>query len=218
MADAPSASDVANIVVFVVPGFFARLGYLARFPQRRQEPAYALIISIAASVPLVALANSVADFLALEAEPLNAAYGLLLVTLGLVVGYLTAVLRGWSTVRSVLQVIGIPFDPEATVFERTLLGLPETQRSRWPSTTVRWSVAIQLSAQALLRPVSARALPDLAALVELRQRGLDRGWRWSSTWTKCGPSRCPATSRPKLGRLTRWPRPDSCPPHARQHS
>lgn len=125
MADAPSASDVANIVVFVVPGFFARLGYLARFPQRRQEPAYALIISIAASVPLVALANSVADFLALEAEPLNAAYGLLLVTLGLVVGYLTAVLRGWSTVRSVLQVIGIPFDPEATVFERTLLGLPE---------------------------------------------------------------------------------------------
>ncbi len=87
------------------------VGSPARFPQLPQEPAYSLIIRIAASVPLVALANSVADFLALEAEPLNAAYGLLLVTLGLVVGYLTAVLRGWSTVRSVLQEIGIPFDP-----------------------------------------------------------------------------------------------------------
>jgi hypothetical protein len=123
---APTAADVANILVYVVPGFFARLGYLARFPQRRQETAYALIVSVAASVPLVAIVNEIAEALGLEANPVNAVYCVSLVVVGLCAGYLTAVARGWQPIRDVLGRIGIPFQPEATIYERVLVGTPET--------------------------------------------------------------------------------------------
>lgn len=121
--DAPSADDVGNILIYVVPGFFARLGYLARFPGRPQDPSYAFIVSVALSVPLVALTSAAADHLGLSTEATNAGFASLLVVVGLLAGYLAALTRSLGWVRRLLRRGKIRFDPEATVYEQTLLEL-----------------------------------------------------------------------------------------------
>src|SRR4051794_33538336 len=41
-------------------------------------------------------------------------------------GHLTAVARGWQPIRDLLGGIGIAFQPEATIYERVLVGTPAT--------------------------------------------------------------------------------------------
>jgi hypothetical protein len=127
VADAPTAEDVGNILIFVVPGFFARVGYTARFPQPQQEPSYALIVSVAVSVPLVAIARELAEGLNLGTAPTDPKFAVLLVVIGLTAGYLAALLRGSTEVRALAQRLRIPFEPEATIFEQTLLRLDDEE-------------------------------------------------------------------------------------------
>lgn len=124
MSAAPSAADVANILIFVVPGFFARIGYRARFPQRDQQPTFALVVSVALSLPLVAVADEIADLAGIATESTDSWYALLLVALGLLAGYLAASLRAANWFRKVLAYFKMPFPPEATIYEQTVLKMP----------------------------------------------------------------------------------------------
>jgi hypothetical protein len=116
---------VGDVLLFVAPGFFARVGYTARFPQPKQGDFYALVASLAASVPIVALGHALADWLGWHKTATNLAYVSLLLALGLAGGYLVARVRGSEHMRAVLRWLKIPFAPEATVYERTVLKLPE---------------------------------------------------------------------------------------------
>lgn len=128
MADAPTTDEVARILTYVAPGFFARVGYTARFPQRQKEHFHTLVVSVAASVPLVALGNLIANVLGVDSHPTKAPYVLVLLGPSIVIGYLVAALRGWERMRKGLRRLGIPFDPEATIYEQTLLKVPYDSR------------------------------------------------------------------------------------------
>jgi predicted permease len=124
VADAPTSEEVARILTYVAPGFFARVGYTARFPQREQQHFYALVVSVAASVPLVAMGNAIANAIGIDHDPTDAAYIALLLAPAIVVGYLAAAVRGSERTRRFLRRLSIPFEPEATIYEQTLLKLP----------------------------------------------------------------------------------------------
>jgi len=122
--DLANLDDVGRVLTYVAPGFFARVGYTSVFPQRRPEQFYALVVSIAASVPLVALARAMAEEIGLSTRPTAAGFALLLVGLGLLSGYSVARVRRAERTRRFMRWLRLPSAPEATVLERVLLRMP----------------------------------------------------------------------------------------------
>jgi hypothetical protein len=117
---AVSAQDVGNVLTYVAPGFFAYAVYRSRLEQARPEATQQLVVAIAASVPLVALANLLADGTNVKRSIADAGYVLCLLTTAVLVGYVLASLRSQDRTRRTFRWLGVMRAPESSVFTRTL--------------------------------------------------------------------------------------------------
>lgn len=118
-----TVQDVGNVLLYVAPGFFGRIAYAYRFPQPQPQEFYATVVSIAASVPIVAVGSAVADSFGWPKQATDVRFVLLLLGLGLLAGYILSLARGSRIGRATLHELGLPFAPEATVYEQTVMEL-----------------------------------------------------------------------------------------------
>lgn len=139
-----SADDVGHIVQYIAPGFFARVAYEARFPAAERSALSVVVWSVAASLPLVAIAKAIADGLGIQIDVADWKYVLLLLGLAALAGYLTAAARSWTPIRTLLAKIGLHHQPDGSLYALTMLGLSpaavvvvETQDGRKVSGTPR---------------------------------------------------------------------------------
>lgn len=73
MADSGLLDQAGSILLYVAPGFAARMSYQARFPQPKSEDLYVVVVSVVASVPIVAVVQPFASALSIvRARPLSA--------------------------------------------------------------------------------------------------------------------------------------------------
>lgn len=169
-----SADDVGRVLLYIAPGFFARCAYEARFPQRDHPPLEMLIWSVAASFPLVALANVLADELQIVRAVGDLPYVLLLLGTALVVGYLTAIARTFRWLRTAFGKLGLRHQPEGSIYAQTLLAA-----SKHNVVTVEFINGKKLSG-------TPRAGPSLA------DEGIEElylthpAWKTSDAWEKAG--------------------------------
>jgi hypothetical protein len=125
VADVLTAEEVGRILTYVAPGYFALYAFRAHFPQRNTGQLETLVLTVATSVPLVALANEIADRRDISTDPTKLGYVALLLGVSIAVGYVFALLRGWGWIRRQLGHVGFRYQPEASVYARTLLRLPQ---------------------------------------------------------------------------------------------
>lgn len=123
MPDSRLIDQAGSILLYVAPGFFARLSYQAR-SRSESGDLYALVVSVAASVPVVAAGHALASWWSVSTAPTSIAYVAMLLSIAVVVGYLAAFVRDREFVRGGLRRIGLPYGPEATVIERTIFKMP----------------------------------------------------------------------------------------------
>jgi len=112
-----NANAVAEVITYVAPGFLVRLGYRARYPGPDTPSGEVLIISVVASLPLVAAAHLILPG-AHNATQLG--YVAFLLGAGVVVGYLAAFVRGRRWVKAVLAKIDYRIQPEGTMYAQLL--------------------------------------------------------------------------------------------------
>lgn len=124
--DILTAEEVARVLIFVAPGFFALAAYRFEYPQAPREPYGTLVSSVATSVPLVAITEVTRDWFGIDRDPLAAGYILLLLGTSVIVGYVFARLRGATRVRSALGRLGFRHEPESLVFNRTVPRMPSS--------------------------------------------------------------------------------------------
>src|SRR6266496_2183899 len=123
--EALTAEQVAQVVTFLAPGFAARLVYTARFRQREPGEFTILVLSVVASLPLVAVTNAVARRVGIAHTTVTALpYVALLLGVSVLVGYLVALLRGWPMTRNILGRLGLAYQPEESIYAQTMLALP----------------------------------------------------------------------------------------------
>jgi hypothetical protein len=115
------ATQVADVVTYVAPGFLAQLGYRTRYPAAERSAGQTLIISVVLSLPLVAGANAA----------INGSHGatqlpyVLAVTGGsFVIGYILACVRGLKLAVKILAWAGYRSPPEGSIYAQTLKHLP----------------------------------------------------------------------------------------------
>jgi uncharacterized protein DUF6338 len=124
MAVGVTAVEVANILTFVAPGYFARVSYQNRFPQRPATGDLAeLVAAVALSLPLVAAADLFTRWLGWSRDPLALRYVVLLLGTAIVAGYLAAVIRDTAWFREVLGWFGLRHAPESSVLELVMRSL-----------------------------------------------------------------------------------------------
>jgi hypothetical protein len=115
-----SLQDVANVITFVVPGYFAIQLYVIRYAKRERDFSKLLVESIMVSLPLVALTNvlweKVLDRAAVDS--LNTEYALLLLAVSVVAGGLFAFLRTRQPLRGLAQRLGLGSPEEDFVKEQ----------------------------------------------------------------------------------------------------
>lgn len=97
------ANAVGQLISFVAPGYLARLGYRARYPAPDRPAGEVLIISVVASLPLVALVNAI---LSGRQKVTQIEYVAALLVLALAVGYGLALARGARPVERLLARLG----------------------------------------------------------------------------------------------------------------
>jgi Family of unknown function (DUF6338) len=130
MADALTAEEVGRILTFVAPGFFAWAAFRAVFPQRDRGQLEMLVIAVATSLPLVAVANFIADECDIErTDPTKLGYVALLIGVSLLAGYAFAIFRGWGWIREKLSWVGLRYQPESSIYAQTLLRLAPDARA-----------------------------------------------------------------------------------------
>ena len=113
---------VANVVTFIAPGFVALLGYRLRFPGPDRPAGEVLIISAVASLPLVA---GISALVPGEQRPTQLGYVSLLLGMSLLLGYVAALVRDSSQVRSLLATAGYRSAPEGSIYAQTLLRMSD---------------------------------------------------------------------------------------------
>ena len=116
------ANAVGQVVTYVAPGFLAFLGYRARYPSVNRPAGELLIISVVASLPLVAL---VAAMLPGGQDATELGYVSLLLLLGFALGYVVALLRGTARIKGALGRLGYRIQPEGTIYAQTLQRMSE---------------------------------------------------------------------------------------------
>lgn len=115
------ATAVADVVTYVAPGFLAYTGYRLRYPGATRDAGEVLIISVVASLPLVAL---VMALLPGAQKPSQLGYVAILLAFSLVLGYLSALVRGTGAAKVVLGHLGYRMEPEGSIYSQTLRHLP----------------------------------------------------------------------------------------------
>ncbi|MEA2282433.1 MAG: hypothetical protein QOK21_3040 [Solirubrobacteraceae bacterium] len=124
MADvALSATDVGNVLTYVAPGFFSYGAYRARLQQSRPEATHLLVVSVAASLPLVALGNQLAEAFGVARRPTQWQYVACLLVVAVAAGYVAASARSLRITRQSMRRLGLMWAPEASVYARTLAPL-----------------------------------------------------------------------------------------------
>jgi len=111
------ATQVGDVVTYIAPGFFAQLGYRARYPTGDTSPGEQLIVSVVLSLPLVALVNALING---AHDPMDVGYVLALTAGSFVLGYVMAVLRGLDRVKAVLAFFGYRIQPEGSIYSQVL--------------------------------------------------------------------------------------------------
>jgi hypothetical protein len=111
------ANAVGQVITYVAPGFLARAGYRARYPAPDRPPGEVLIVSVVASLPLVALLGAL---LPGEQQASQLGYVALLLGLGLTLGYITALVRGRPRTKKLLGKIDYRSEPEGSIYSQTL--------------------------------------------------------------------------------------------------
>jgi hypothetical protein len=106
------ATEVGQVLAYVVPGFLAQLGYRARYPAPERSAGQVLVVSVVLSFPLVALAD---PGISGAHKPTEAGYVLALTAGSFIIGYLVALLRGMRSIRTVLSWLGYRIAPEGEV-------------------------------------------------------------------------------------------------------
>lgn len=119
-----TAEEVGNVVQYVAPGYFARVAYQARYPQADVSTLNVVVWSVAASLPLVALGNRLADELSIDHVPTHWEYVAALLVPAVLLGYLAAALRSLGWVRRALGAIGLHHQPDGSLYALTMLQLP----------------------------------------------------------------------------------------------
>jgi hypothetical protein len=112
-----NADAVGQVITYVAPGFLARTGYRARYPAPDRPAGEVLIISVVASLPLVAL---VGLLLTGEQRATQLGYVALLLALGFILGYLVALIRGRRRTKTLLAKLGYRLQPDGTIYAQTL--------------------------------------------------------------------------------------------------
>jgi len=118
-----NAEDVGQVVLYVAPGFFARLAYEARFPQRERSSLHTVVWGIAASLPLVAVGDGIASLVGVAKAPTDYAYVATLLIPAVLIGYFVALLRAWRLIRRMLGWLGLRHQPEGSLYAQTMLAL-----------------------------------------------------------------------------------------------
>jgi hypothetical protein len=121
-----TAEEVGQVLIFIAPGFFALAAYRYEFPAPPRDRWETLVISLAASVPLVALAEVARGLFGVNRNPLAPQYVGLLLGLSLAAGGGLARLRGSGKVRRALTRLGFQQEPESLVFLRTVPRMPQS--------------------------------------------------------------------------------------------
>jgi hypothetical protein len=111
------ANAVGQVITFVAPGVLARLGYRMRYPGPDRPPGEVVIIAVVTSLPLVAFAAAV---LPGTQKATQFGYVTLLLAVGLVVGYLAALVRGRPRTKKLLRKLDYRIEPEGTIYAQTL--------------------------------------------------------------------------------------------------
>jgi hypothetical protein len=116
-----NANAVGDVVTYVAPGFLAYTGYRLRYPGASRAPGEVLIISVVASLPLVALVMALLPGAQTSSQ---LGYVAVLLTLALVVGYLGALVRGTRLAKGLLGLLGYRMEAEGSIYSQTLSHLP----------------------------------------------------------------------------------------------
>jgi hypothetical protein len=111
-----NADTIGQILTYIAPGYLVYLGYRLRYPGPHRPGSEVFIIAIAGSLPLVALA----DQLRIAHEASDLRYVAILLGGALLLGYLTALLRGRRRVKGVLGFFGYRHEPESSIYAQTL--------------------------------------------------------------------------------------------------
>jgi hypothetical protein len=122
-----SLQDVANIITFIVPGYFALQVYATIYTKKPREFPNLLIESVVFSVPLVAIANliwtDVFDLATIDSP--NVRYIALLIGLSIVAGLLATYLREHWPVKQIAARYG--FDSPNEDFIKSQFGRLDPQ-------------------------------------------------------------------------------------------
>jgi hypothetical protein len=124
VATAVTPDDVANLITLVAPGFFAYSAYTYRFPQRARSEIPTLVVSVALSLPIVALGTWITRHWSDAPTATDLDYAAVLVSLGLASGWLAGLLRDLPLSQRVLSKVGVAHAPDATVLGRVIRNLP----------------------------------------------------------------------------------------------
>jgi len=115
-----NANAVGDVVIYVAPGFLAYTGYRLRYPGGARPPGEVLIISVVASLPLVALGQVLSG----AQKPSQLGYVAILLGLALVLGYLSALARGTGIAKKALGCLGYRMEPAGSIYAQTVYHLP----------------------------------------------------------------------------------------------
>jgi hypothetical protein len=121
MSDSVTAADVGNVLTYVAPGFFARAAYDAVWPQADRDKFEVLVVSVATSVPLVALAHTLASRLSIVPNVTHLGYVAFLLALSVLAGYMAAVVRGPRFFRTVAGSLKLNIQPEISGYTATIM-------------------------------------------------------------------------------------------------
>jgi hypothetical protein len=113
--------EVGRIVSYVAPGYLAQWVYRARYPSRDRPAGELLIMSVALSVPFVALASRLTS--SSNQNPTSLRFVAALFIPALIVGFAAAIAR--PALRVPLVALGFSEQPEGSIWQRTLHDLPK---------------------------------------------------------------------------------------------
>lgn len=117
------ANAVAQVITYVAPGFLVRLGYRARYPGPDKPPGEVVIISVAASLPLVAIVRALWTG---SPKPTEVGYVAVLLGLGFAAGYILAFVRGRRLIKKLLAALDYRLEPEGTIYAQLLSPMSAT--------------------------------------------------------------------------------------------
>jgi hypothetical protein len=112
-----SGAAVAQLVTYIAPGFIARLAWRLRYPAADSPAGETLIVSVVASLPLVAVVQAL---LPGAQTPDELEYVVPLLVVSAAAGYGSALVRSTPLVRRLMARAGYRLDPPGTLYSQTL--------------------------------------------------------------------------------------------------